>query len=228
MDFKTLQTKVIETAMDYGKKYNIKIDEQFAILKLFEEVGELAQASLIHKKMSRPEKHVEEHISKNELAKEISDVVGLAIVYAHLLDIDLEDAIIKKWVNRMHHIDELRSLNLPFGEYAIFGSGPMAIRKIRDSHDIDIIVKNDLWETLSKKHKDHLHQNPTCLKIGSIEIFKDWRTLTDKIDEMIDSAETIHNYPFVQLKYVIEWKRQFGREKDLKDIELIREYMEKK
>jgi NTP pyrophosphatase (non-canonical NTP hydrolase) len=99
MDFKQLQNKIVENALNYGKKYNIKIDEEFALLKLYEEVGELAQAVLIHKKKSRPEKHVAEHISKNELAKELADVVGMAIVNAHLLGIDLEDALDKKWIN---------------------------------------------------------------------------------------------------------------------------------
>jgi hypothetical protein len=41
---------------------------------------------------------------------------------------------------------------------------------------------------------------------------------------MIGSAEKIENFPFVQLKYVIEWKTQFGREKDKRDIELIQKY----
>ena len=100
MDFKELQKKVVENAIKYGKNYNIKIDEDFALLKLYEEVGELAQAILIHRKKSRPEKHVSEDLSKKEVAKELADVVGMIMVNAHLLDIDLEDAINKKWVNR--------------------------------------------------------------------------------------------------------------------------------
>ena len=39
MDFKELQSKVVQNAMDYGKKYDVKIDEEFALLKLYEEVG---------------------------------------------------------------------------------------------------------------------------------------------------------------------------------------------
>lgn len=100
MDFKKLQDKVVENAINYGKKYNVLIDEDFALLKLYEEVGELAQAVLIHRKKSRPEKHVAEEISRKEIAKELADVVGMAIVYAHLLDIDLEEAIDKKWINK--------------------------------------------------------------------------------------------------------------------------------
>lgn len=100
MDFKELQKKVVENAMDYGKKFNVKIDEDFALLKLYEEVGELAQAVLIHRKKSRPEKHVPEEISKKELAKELADVLGMTIVNAHLLGIDLEEAINKKWLKK--------------------------------------------------------------------------------------------------------------------------------
>ncbi len=100
MEFKELQAQVVQNAMNYGKKYNVVIDQDFAILKLYEEVGELSQAILIHRKKSRPEKHVPDNVSMNEVAKELADVVGMAIVNAHLLGIDLEAAISKKWINK--------------------------------------------------------------------------------------------------------------------------------
>lgn len=100
MDFKELQDEVVQNSIRYGKKYNVEIDEDFAILKLYEEVGEFAQAVLIHRKKSRPEKHVPEDVSKKELAKELADVVGMVIVNAHLFGIDLEEAIDKKWITR--------------------------------------------------------------------------------------------------------------------------------
>lgn len=100
MDFTEMQNKVMENAIRYGKKYNVQIDEDFALLKLYEEVGEFSQAILIHRKKSRPEKHVEEAVSKKELAKELADVVGMAMVNAHLLGIDLEEALDKKWISK--------------------------------------------------------------------------------------------------------------------------------
>jgi NTP pyrophosphatase (non-canonical NTP hydrolase) len=100
MDFKEIEQKVIENAEDYGKKYNVQIDEDFALLKLYEEVGEFAQAILIHRKKCRPEKYLEAEVSKAEVAKELADVVGMAMVNAHILGIDLEDAIDKKWINK--------------------------------------------------------------------------------------------------------------------------------
>ena len=100
MDFNDLQQKVFDNATRYGKKYGVTIDEDFALLKLYEEVGELAQAVLIHKKKSRPEKHLPHETSKEELAKELADVMGMVIVYAKLTDVDLQEAIRKKWIDR--------------------------------------------------------------------------------------------------------------------------------
>lgn len=100
MDFNEVKQKVIDNALSYGKKYNVKIDLDFALIKLYEEVGEFSQAVLIHRKKSRPEKFVDEKTSKNEMAKELADIVGMAMVNAYLLDIDLEKAIDEKWISK--------------------------------------------------------------------------------------------------------------------------------
>lgn len=101
MHFSELQKKVIANAKRYGKKHGVKITEDFALLKLYEEVGELAQAVLIHRKWSRPEKHVARRVSKQKVAEEMADVVGMAIVCAYLLEIDLEGALDKKWISKL-------------------------------------------------------------------------------------------------------------------------------
>jgi NTP pyrophosphatase (non-canonical NTP hydrolase) len=100
MEFQELQRLVVANALNYGEKYNVKIDEDFAILKLYEEVGEFSQAILIHRKKSRPEKHLSEELSKEEVAKELADVIGMTMVNAHLLGIDLEQALNKKWIHK--------------------------------------------------------------------------------------------------------------------------------
>jgi len=100
MDFQELQNKVMKNAINYGEKNNIKINEDFALLKLYEEVGEFAQAILIHRKNCRPEKYLSVQRSKEEVAKELADVLGMVMVNAQLLDIDLEEAINKKWINK--------------------------------------------------------------------------------------------------------------------------------
>ncbi len=100
MDFQELQKLLVANALNYGEKYNVKIDEDFAILKLYEELGEFSQAMLIHRRKSRPEKHLPEELSKEEVAKELADVLGMTIVTANLLGIDLEKALNKKWIHK--------------------------------------------------------------------------------------------------------------------------------
>jgi len=45
-------------------------------------------------------------------------------------------------------LEKLRKLNLPLGKYAIFGSGILAIKNIRETSDLDIIAKKDLFDQL--------------------------------------------------------------------------------
>lgn len=37
-------------------------------------------------------------------------------------------------------LEKLKRLNLPSEQYAIFGSGPMAVRDLKEANDIDLIV----------------------------------------------------------------------------------------
>jgi len=98
MEFKALLEKIVKRALEYGVRHNIPIDREFAALKLSEEVGEFSQAVLIHDKKSRPEKYISPEHAKEKIAEELADVMGMAVVNAHLYGVDLEGAIRKKWL----------------------------------------------------------------------------------------------------------------------------------
>ena len=118
----------------------------------------------------------------------------------------------------------VEALHLPKGEYAVAGSGPLAIRNIREAHDVDLIVKRDVWEELARC-RTVTGRKKNCIIIGPVEIWKDWMVFTDLIDEMIDNSEEIRGFPFTKLSYVVAWKRWMGREKDLDDIEAIERWV---
>jgi len=98
MDFQELQQRVLDHARAYSAKYGVVIDEDFALLKLCEEVGELAQAVLIARGRARPDKAKPPAEAKAAVAYELADIVGMAIVAADLLGIDLERAMNLKWL----------------------------------------------------------------------------------------------------------------------------------
>ncbi len=120
-------------------------------------------------------------------------------------------------------LSELKRLNLPKGQYAIFGSGPIAVRGLREVSDLDIIVKPNLFNKLKKKYPQKTNKHPFgCLNISNIEIGDNWQGDSSKIKEMIDNSEEIGGFSFVKLSQVKEWKQKMGRRKDKQDIKLIK------
>ena len=127
--------------------------------------------------------------------------------------------------------NNLKGLNLPIEEYAIFGSGPMGVRNLREMHDIDIIITEKLYNEYIGKNGwevKNIYENNDCFK-GltnhnlSIEMWKDWYTDWDVI-ELIKGSEIINGLPFVKLEKVLKWKKFFAKEKDLKDAEIIEKF----
>lgn len=100
MEIKELQEKASKVFLDHLKRDDIELSDDYLLLKLTEELGEFVQSFLIHKKRCRPAKYLSTDISKRELSKELSDVLGLVLVIANNLNIDVEEALVKKWITR--------------------------------------------------------------------------------------------------------------------------------
>lgn len=119
---------------------------------------------------------------------------------------------------------KVKELNLPFGQYALFGSAPLGIRELRECRDIDLIVTEELWNEFKNKSgwEYKITENGVeHIAKGDIEIWHDWLPWYQDISKFIKNAEIIDGLPFVRLESIIEWKKKFGREKDLKDVELM-------
>ena len=124
----------------------------------------------------------------------------------------------------MDSFKEVRKLNFSNNDFAIFGSSPLVIRNLRQSHDIDLIVKKDLWNKLSQEYVVEGPKN-NLIRIGEIEIWNDWLYLKESVEELIDDSEIINGLQFIKLKYVLEWKKKMNRKKDIEDIKLIEEFL---
>ena len=83
-----------------------------------------------------------------------------------------------------------------------------------------------LWDKLVETYSPTKNgRGMPVIELGNMEIFNTWTPWFDDVEPLIDDAEIIEGYPFVKLEKVIEWKTSFGREKDLKDLKLIEEYL---
>ncbi len=113
-------------------------------------------------------------------------------------------------------------LRLSKDQFAIFGSGPLSIRNLREANDVDLIVKEELWDELSKKYSV---MEKKLIKIGETEIYKDWKPWFDDVNILIDSADIINSYRFVKLEYLLKWKKEMNRDKDIIDIKIIDDFL---
>ena len=105
-------------------------------------------------------------------------------------------------------------------EYWVITGGAMVLYGIREqTSDIDL--------GCSKRLADHLEADGYLFrrtdngnrwfKYGeNIEIFEEW---------IMDSIEKVYGFNVVSIKGLIEMKQDLGRDKDIKDIELIKAFL---
>ena len=95
MDIKEIADKVGQVSDTYAKNCDIQRDDDWYLLKLQEELGELTQQHLKVSKRARMSESVEGH--KELLSEEVADVFAHVLLYAQKNNIDLEAALEKKW-----------------------------------------------------------------------------------------------------------------------------------
>ena len=127
--------------------------------------------------------------------------------------------------------EALRDLALPEADYAVFGSGPLIVRRIAPfANDLDVVCRGAAWSYACQRgelvHLDDHGVDVVSVLDGRITIGRSWAYGTPDIDELIDTAELINGLPFVRLSHVIEYKTIAGRPKDLAHLEALRAWHE--
>jgi hypothetical protein len=135
----------------------------------------------------------------------------------------------------MNIIDEVRKLNLPLGQYVVFGSGILSAKGIRPAKDIDLLVTPTLFKALQKqgwKRKFAFRRFLKCklIKKDIAEAFSNANSGSYRIPvrDIITSAEIIDGIPFMNLHELKMFKIQLNRAKDRHDVELIGKYLNQK
>jgi NTP pyrophosphatase (non-canonical NTP hydrolase) len=96
MNFKDLSRIVANSVREYSKKNNFIIDENFALLKIYDDVGELSQAILINKKGGAIASGISENDSYRELSRKLADLMSMMMVLADIYHVDVEKEIGEK------------------------------------------------------------------------------------------------------------------------------------
>lgn len=124
----------------------------------------------------------------------------------------------------------LKELGLPEKDFAVFGSGPLYVRGIKDClRDLDLITRGKAWEMATEMGS--LSGAPSgCgmmvqLTVAPIEIFNAWTSNEWDVDQLIDNADIIDGVRFVTLRDVLSWKKSAAREKDKEDVVRIEKFL---
>jgi hypothetical protein len=129
-------------------------------------------------------------------------------------------------------ISKINKLDLLEGQYMVTGSAILQLLGIRPAQDIDLLVSPELFTEL--KIKRGWHVNPkyaTSLdnadNTGGAKQSLDFMKQNYTLKEALPLAYWYEGIPFMSLEMLVDAKTQLGREKDLRDIQLIQEYLSK-
>ncbi len=127
-------------------------------------------------------------------------------------------------------LDRVKSLHLPAGDFAIFGSGPLVVRGIIPaSNDLDILCRRQAWKTVQEiGDREYLSDYDVTIVTmcdGRLTFGTQWGIGNFDINELIDSAEAIDGLPYVPLEYVASYKEIRKRPNDLEHLQALEVYM---
>jgi hypothetical protein len=132
-------------------------------------------------------------------------------------------------------IAKVKALDLPAGQYFLFGSAVLAAYDIRDARDIDMVVVPELFRRLRKegwKRKWFFHGclRRKCVEKDGIEAYSNakLKSYRPKTEDIIERAEMVEGVPLMPLGDCLDFKKVLNRgAKDERDIALIEEYLNK-
>ncbi len=122
--------------------------------------------------------------------------------------------------------EQFKNLGLPLRDYAIFGSGPLAIRGVIPAcADLDVVCRGATWKEVQLLGETELLPeygvNIVALPESPITFGTEWGIGDVDIDELIDTAETIDGLLFAQLKFVVRYKMIRGNVQDRLHLEAL-------
>lgn len=117
----------------------------------------------------------------------------------------------------------LKEMNLPLNQYWITSGAALVIHGVKETtRDIDLGCTTELVEAFLKKGCKYkvVEDNSRIVEVNdNIEILENW---------FVEKVEFIDELPVGSLKSIKKQKAELGREKDMKDIKLIDEFIKSK
>lgn len=127
-------------------------------------------------------------------------------------------------------IEALRNLELPPRQFMVMGSGILEALGIRPANDIDLVVSNDLYETLGSRgwRRETASNGSDRLAHTGFQVYDTWFDEVEykSLEELLVDAQWVDGIAYNSLRKLILYKARRGAPKDLIDLKLINSYLE--
>lgn len=122
--------------------------------------------------------------------------------------------------------DRLKALSLDARDFAVFGSGPLAVRGVIEATtDLDVLCRGGAWDKvrtigLIEYLPDY---DVEIVKLADCDITfgTKWGIGAFNVDDLIDTAEMIDELPFVRIEHVENYKSLRASAKDIAHLQAI-------
>jgi len=125
-------------------------------------------------------------------------------------------------MNKNDIINRLEDLNFDKSGYWVLAGSAMVLHGIRpETHDIDMGCTKEFADELETEGYPTVVMPDGTRRITyaeDVEIFEDW---------IFDRVVFVDEIPVISLEGLLEMKRSLGREKDLRDVQMIEEFLGK-
>ena len=96
MNLKQIEEKLVKVSDIYAEKFKVNRDSDWFIIKMQEELGELASVHLKLSNRGRPRDQSTTDLEKN-LKEEIADLIAMTLLFAQHKGVDVQEALKEKW-----------------------------------------------------------------------------------------------------------------------------------
>lgn len=125
-------------------------------------------------------------------------------------------------MNKNDIINRLEDLNFDKNGYWVLAGSAMVLHGIRpETHDIDMGCTKEFADELETEGYPTTVMPDGTRRITyaeDVEIFEDW---------IFDRVVFVDEIPVISLDGLLEMKRSLGREKDMRDVQMIEEFLGK-
>lgn len=135
-------------------------------------------------------------------------------------------------IHQVRHLDRLKQMELDFDRMLLATGAVMALFQFRPNKDLDVLVPEDYFDEL-KNHPSLTHHKPDAGSSqdeyltdqeGTVEIFHRLNCMKNfTVEELMDRGYNILGMKFMCLEDVVLWKISMYREKDVFDLEMIKD-----